>query len=123
MKALFDKKIKEKIKETLNLEKEKTLNESYIAQPKTFQINTDLLSDSNLNKEELVYKIKKFIPHFDINFSDFYSDPDKRNYIVSNEKIESTGWFPKFSLDDGIRELIQAYKIIINNDYSRFRNT
>ena len=81
------------------------------------------LSDSNLNKEELVYKIKKFIPHFDINFSDFYSDPDKRNYIVSNEKIESTGWVPKFSLDDGIRELIKAYEIIINNDYSRFRNT
>jgi nucleoside-diphosphate-sugar epimerase len=81
------------------------------------------LSDSNLNKEELVYKIKGFIPHFDINFSDFYSDPDKRDYIVSNDKIESTGWFPKFSLDDGIRELIQAYKIIINNDYSRFRNT
>ena len=81
------------------------------------------LSDSNLNKEELVYKIKKFIPHFDINFSDFYSDPDKRNYIVSNDKIEATGWSPKYSLDDGIRELIKAYRIIINNDYSRFRNT
>ena len=81
------------------------------------------LSDSNLNKEELVYKIKKFIPHFDINFSDFYSDPDKRDYIVSNDKIEATGWSPKYSLDDGIRELIKAYKIIINNDYSRFRNT
>ena len=81
------------------------------------------LSDSNLNKEELVYKIKKFIPHFDINFSDFYSDPDKRNYIVSNDKIEARGWSPKYSLDDGIRELIKAYRIIINNDYSRFRNT
>ena len=81
------------------------------------------LSDSNLNKEELVYKIKKFIPHFDINFSDFYSDPDKRDYIVSNDKIEATGWSPKYSLDDGIRELIKAYKIIINNDYSRVRNT
>ena len=81
------------------------------------------LSDSNLNKEELVYKIKKFIPHFDINFSDFYSDTDKRNYIVSNDKIEATGWSPKYSLDDGIRELIKAYRIIINNDYSRFRNT
>ena len=50
-------------------------------------------------------------------------DPDKRNYIVSNDKIEATGWSPKYSLDDGIRELIKAYKIIINNDYSRFRNT
>ena len=99
----------------------KAITDTYITVfEKDFNVG---LSDSNLNKEELVYKIKKFIPHFDINFSDFYSDPDKRDYIVSNDKIEATGWSPKYSLDDGIRELIKAYKIIINNDYSRFRNT
>ena len=45
-------------------------------------------------------------------------DPDKRNYIVSNEKLESLGWKPMYSLDDGIRELTKAYQIIKNNQYS-----
>ena len=80
------------------------------------------LSDSNLSKEELVEKIKGYIPDFAITYSDYYEDPDKRNYLVSNEKVESTGWIPKYSLDDGIKELIMGYKIIINNDVSHFRN-
>jgi nucleoside-diphosphate-sugar epimerase len=81
------------------------------------------LSDSNLSKEELVEKIKGYIPDFAITYSDYYEDPDKRNYLVSNEKIESTGWSPKYSLDDGIEELIMAYKIIVNFDMSKFRNS
>ena len=44
-------------------------------------------------------------------------DPDKRDYIVSNEKIEKTGYLPKYSLDDGIEELIKTYAIIKNNQY------
>jgi nucleoside-diphosphate-sugar epimerase len=46
------------------------------------------------------------------------ADPDQRNYIVSNEKIESTGWTPKIGLDAGILELIKGYKMIKNNLYS-----
>jgi nucleoside-diphosphate-sugar epimerase len=47
------------------------------------------LSDANLNKEELLEKIKLYVPDFAITYSDFYEDPDKRDYIVSNKKIES----------------------------------
>ena len=81
------------------------------------------LSDANLNKEELVNKISEHIGDFSVSYSDYYEDPDKRDYIVSNEKIESHGWKPKYSLDDGIKELIKGYKIIINNDSSHFRNS
>ena len=80
------------------------------------------LSDANLSKQELVDKIQTHIGEFAISYSEYYEDPDKRNYIVSNEKVESTGWKPKYSLDDGIRELVNGYKIIINNDSSHFRN-
>ena len=73
-------------------------------------------------KEELVNKIKEQIGEFAISYSEYYEDPDKRNYIVSNEKIESMGWKPQYSLEDGIEELVKGYKIIINNDSSHFRN-
>ncbi len=80
------------------------------------------LSDTNINKQQLAEKIKEYIPDLTITYSDYYKDPDKRDYIVSNEKIEKNGWKPKYSLDDGIKELIMAYQIIINNDVSHFRN-
>ena len=80
------------------------------------------LSDANINKQELAELIKKYISDFAITYSDYYEDPDKRDYIVSNEKIENTGWTPKYNLDDGVKELIMAYQIIINNDTSHFRN-
>ena len=80
------------------------------------------LSDANINKQELAELIKKYISDFAITYSNYYEDPDKRDYIVSNEKIENTGWTPKYNLDDGIKELIMAYQIIINNDTSHFRN-
>lgn len=72
------------------------------------------LSTANLSKLELCKKIQEYIPEFDIKTSDYASDPDKRNYIVSNDKIEGTGWSPQFSLDDGIKELIKAYNIVPN---------
>jgi len=81
------------------------------------------LSDANISKEELVNKIKEHIGEFAVTYSEYYKDPDKRDYIVSNEKIESTGWKPQYSLDDGIQELVNGYKIIINNDSSHFRNS
>ena len=80
------------------------------------------LSDTNINKHQLAEKSKEYISDLAITYSDYYKDPDKRDYIVSNKKIESTGWKPKYSLDDGIKELIMAYQIIINNDASHFRN-
>jgi len=67
-------------------------------------------------------KIKTYIPDFAISYSDFYEDPDKRDYIVSNKKIESTGWSPKFTLDMGIKELIKTYQILIPKMTSEFRN-
>ncbi|MBQ5592935.1 MAG: NAD(P)-dependent oxidoreductase [Clostridia bacterium] len=76
------------------------------------------LSDANLSKIELCEKIKAHLPQFTFFESEINSDPDKRNYIVSNERLESTGWKPKYSLDDGIEELIRTYSIIKNNSYA-----
>ncbi len=67
------------------------------------------LSDANLSKKELCDQIKKHIPKFQYIESNLSSDPDKRDYIVSNKKIEATGWMPKYSLDHGIKELIRTY--------------
>jgi nucleoside-diphosphate-sugar epimerase len=80
------------------------------------------LSDANLSKQELLEKIQQYIPDFAITYSDFYEDPDKRDYIVSNEKIEKTDWKPKYSLDDGIEELIKTYQVLIPRMTSEFRN-
>ena len=80
------------------------------------------LSKANLSKEQLVEKIKTYVPDFAITYSDYYQDPDKRNYTVSNEKIESTGWSPQFDLDRGIKELIKTYNILISDLSSKYRN-
>jgi len=70
------------------------------------------LSSANLSKMELCLKIKECIPEFCILESDIHKDPDKRNYIVSNNKIESLGFSPIHTLDMGIKELINAYSIL-----------
>ena len=75
------------------------------------------LSDANLSKLELCENIKKHLPDFHIFESDIAKDPDQRDYIVSNAKIESTGWKPQFSLDDGIKELIQCYSFLNINPH------
>jgi len=75
------------------------------------------LSDANLSKLELCEKIKKHLPSFMYIEAPVGTDPDKRNYLVSNERIESMGWRPRYTLDDGIEELIKAYSIIKNNIY------
>ena len=75
------------------------------------------LSNANLSKLELCAKIKEQIADFVYLESPIGEDPDKRDYIVSNEKIEKTGFKPIFSLEFGIRELIKAYKIISNSKY------
>ena len=76
------------------------------------------LSDANLSKYELCEKIKEHLPSFVILESNVGSDPDKRDYIVSNEKIERTGYRPAFSLDAGIQELIKGFAMIRNARYT-----
>ena len=76
------------------------------------------LSNANLSKLELCHEIKKQIPKFHYMEEDIGEDPDKRNYIVSNAKIETTGYKAEISLEDGIRELIKGYQIIRRNQYS-----
>jgi nucleoside-diphosphate-sugar epimerase len=80
------------------------------------------LSDANLSKQELLEKIQSHVPNFAVSYNDFYEDPDKRNYIVSNEKIEATGWKPNWNLDMGIKQLIMAYQMIVPKMGAEFRN-
>ena len=75
------------------------------------------LSDANLSKAELCERIKTHVPNFVYLEAPVGEDPDKRNYIVSNARIEQTGFKPAFSLDDGIRELIKGYRMIRNSVY------
>ncbi len=70
------------------------------------------LSDANLSKKELCEVIRKHIPDFIFEEDTSGKDPDQRNYMVSNAKIERTGFAPLFSLDDGIVELMKAFQII-----------
>ena len=80
------------------------------------------LSDANLTKQQLCDSIKEQIPSFEIFHNDNYQDPDKRDYVVSNYKLESAGWNPKYSLELGIAELIKTYTILISDLSSKYRN-
>jgi nucleoside-diphosphate-sugar epimerase len=75
------------------------------------------ISDANVSKKELCLAIQKQLPDFVFIEAPIGKDPDQRNYIVSNEKIEKTGYRPQVSLDDGIRELIKGYAMIRNTRY------
>lgn len=76
------------------------------------------LSSANLTKIQLCEQIKKHLPNFTYLESKIGEDPDKRDYLVSNEKIEKTGFKPNFTLDDGIQELIKGYNIFRPNIFS-----
>ena len=76
------------------------------------------LSNANLSKRELCEKIKEHLPDFHIFESEIAQDPDKRDYIVSNEKIEATAWQPQYNIDDGIKELIKAYSFLKVNPHN-----
>jgi nucleoside-diphosphate-sugar epimerase len=80
------------------------------------------LSNANLSKQELLEKIQSHVKDFAVSYNDYYEDPDKRDYIVSNAKIEATGWMPEWNLDMGITELIMAYQMIVPKMGSEFRN-
>jgi nucleoside-diphosphate-sugar epimerase len=66
---------------------------------------------------ELCQRIRQQIPNLTILEAPTGSDPDKRDYLVSNAKIEATGYTPIHSLDDGIRELIKGFTMIRNTRY------
>lgn len=75
------------------------------------------LSDANVSKRELCERISRYIPDFTFLEAPIGKDPDQRNYIVSNAKIEATGFATAFSLDDGISELIKGYMMLRNTRY------
>ena len=75
------------------------------------------LSSANISKWELCEKIKQYVPGFHVLESEVGEDPDKRDYIVSNEKIESLGWHPEHTLDMGILELLKTYSFLNVNPF------
>lgn len=70
------------------------------------------LDSANLSKAELAIKVKEYLPDFYIHFSEVGNDPDKRNYIVSNERLKQAGFEAHRSLDEGIKELIKGYQML-----------
>ena len=75
------------------------------------------LSEANVSKKELCEIIKRQVPKFTYIEAPVGKDPDQRNYIVSNAKIEATGYKPRVSLEEGVRELIKGYRTIANSRY------
>ena len=80
------------------------------------------LSNANLNKKELAETIKNYFPNLVIIENEFSTDKDNRNYIVSNDKLEATGWKPKYTIEDGINELMLAYKMVITDNNKKYSN-
>jgi nucleoside-diphosphate-sugar epimerase len=83
---------------------------------RTFNVGLDT---ANLSKAELALKVKDQVPNFYIHFAEVGSDPDKRNYIVSNQRLREAGYEAKRSIEDGIRELIKGYRML---GRARFKN-
>ncbi|HEY9759756.1 MAG TPA: NAD(P)-dependent oxidoreductase [Oculatellaceae cyanobacterium] len=75
------------------------------------------LSSANLTKLQLCAKIKEHVPEFVFVEAPVGEDPDKRDYLVSNEKLEATGWVPEWDLDRGIKELLRGYRMLSTNKY------
>jgi nucleoside-diphosphate-sugar epimerase len=69
------------------------------------------LDSANISKEELALKVKRYVPSFYIHCAPIGQDPDKRNYIVSNQRLRDAGFAATRSLDEGIQELIKAYRM------------
>ena len=70
------------------------------------------LDDANLSKEELALKVREHVGAFRIYFAEVGEDPDKRDYIVSNERLRGTGFGARRTLDAGIVELLKAFRMI-----------
>jgi len=76
------------------------------------------LDTANLTKEELALKIKEHLPNFHIHCAEIGSDPDKRNYIVSNQRLREAGFEAQRPLDAGVQELIKAYRLLGRGPFS-----
>jgi nucleoside-diphosphate-sugar epimerase len=83
---------------------------------RTYNVGLDA---ANLSKEELALKVKEHVPKFFVHASEIGSDPDKRNYIVSNKRLADAGFVAKRSIDDGIVELLKGYRML---ERRRFAN-
>ncbi len=70
------------------------------------------LDAANMSKEELALRVKAQVPNFYIHFAEMGSDPDKRNYVVSNDRLRKAGFEARRSIDDGIRELLKGYQML-----------
>lgn len=70
------------------------------------------LDAANLSKEELALRVKDQVPGFSIHFSEFGSDPDKRDYIVSNQRLREAGFEAQRSLEEGIREVLMGLRMV-----------
>jgi len=75
------------------------------------------LDEANLSKEELALKIKEHVVNFYVHFSEIGCDPDKRNYIVSNQRLKEWGFEARRSLDEGIEELIKGYRMMAREEF------
>ncbi|MGB9105688.1 MAG: NAD(P)-dependent oxidoreductase [Terriglobales bacterium] len=82
---------------------------------KPFNVGLDA---ANLSKEELALKIKAHLPNLYIHFSEVGSDPDKRNYVVSNQRLREAGFEARRSIDDGICELLKGYRMMGRKQFS-----
>ena len=76
------------------------------------------LDEANVSKEQLALKIKEHVPTVDIQSSEHGKDPDKRNYIVSNQRLRDAGFEARRSLDDGIIELMKAYRMMGRGEFA-----
>lgn len=76
------------------------------------------LDEANLSKLELAASIQKHLPKFVYLEAPIGEDPDKRDYIVSNARLLSTGFKTEWDLDRGIRELIKGFTMISNSKFS-----
>lgn len=75
------------------------------------------LDSANVSKEQLTSKIKEHLPNFYVHFAEVASDPDKRNFIVSIQRLKKAGFEAKRSLDEGIEELVKGYQMIKRLEY------
>jgi nucleoside-diphosphate-sugar epimerase len=73
------------------------------------------IDSANISKEQLALKIKEHVPSFFVHFSELGTDPDKRNYVVSNQRLREAGFEAKRTLDVGIPELIKGYRFMKRN--------
>jgi nucleoside-diphosphate-sugar epimerase len=75
------------------------------------------LDSANLSKAELALKVKEHVPDFRLHFSEIGSDPDQRNYVVSNLRLREAGFAARRSLDEGIAELLKAYPMLPRSSF------